>query len=138
MDVLSTVGSLFTNLFTFLSSSNQTQEEIEKLRTDLSAAQVQVVSQIVDLQKEALNAQADILKSETANGGWLQKNWRPITMLTFLVLIVLDSFGLLSTPIAPQMWSLIQLGMGGYVVGRSFEKVVPSVMNTISGGNKNG
>jgi hypothetical protein len=27
---------------------------------------------------------------------WLQRDWRPITMITFLFLMVMDSFGLLS------------------------------------------
>ena len=44
-------------------------------------------------------------------------------MLTFLVLVVGDSIGLLANPLAPETWLLLQLGIGGYVVGRSAEKV---------------
>ncbi len=45
-------------------------------------------------------------------------------MLTFLGLVLADSFGILANPLAPQAWTLLQLGIGGYVVGRSVEKVV--------------
>ena len=59
-----------------------------------------------------------------ASGTWMQKSWRPITMLTFLGLVVLDSFGVLANPLAPQAWTLLQIGMGGYVMGRSAEKTM--------------
>ena len=59
---------------------------------------------------------------------WLKQNWRPITMLTFLMLIVCDSFGLLAKPLPPDAWSLLKIGLGGYVIGRSAEKILPSVL----------
>ena len=49
-------------------------------------------------------------------------------MLTFLALCVGDSLGLLSTPLRDEAWTLLQLGLGGYVVGRSAEKITKSVL----------
>ena len=49
-------------------------------------------------------------------------------MLTFLALVVCDSFGLLKFRLADQAWTLLQLGLGGYVVGRSAEKIVPMIV----------
>ena len=68
-----------------------------------------------------LDAQLSLLVTEMS-GNNLQRNWRPITMLTFLVLVVCDSFGWLTNPLAPEAWTLLQIGLGGYVVGRSMEK----------------
>lgn len=34
-------------------------------------------------------------------------NWRPITMLTFLVLVVCDSFGPLKFRLADEAWTLL-------------------------------
>ena len=31
-----------------------------------------------------------------------------------------------------KLWDIVQLGLGGYVVGRSFEKVVPSIAAAVS------
>ena len=53
----------------------------------------------------------------------MQRNWRPITMLTFLALVVLNSFGLLKIELADEAWTLLQIGLGGYVAGRSAEKM---------------
>ena len=52
-------------------------------------------------------------------------------MLTFLGLVVLDQTGMLAFRLAEEAWYLLQLGLGGYVVGRSVEKVVPSVMDAM-------
>jgi hypothetical protein len=45
-------------------------------------------------------------------------------MITFLFLVVMDSFGLLSFRLSSEAWLLLQIGLGGYVVGRSGEKIV--------------
>jgi len=68
-----------------------------------------------------MNTSMQVLLTEMS-GSWLQRNWRPITMLTFLVLVCCDSFGLLAFRLADQAWVLLQIGLGGYVVGRSVEK----------------
>jgi len=39
-------------------------------------------------------------------------------------LVILDSVSLLLNKLAPQAWTLLSIGLGGYVVGRSAEKVV--------------
>jgi hypothetical protein len=44
-------------------------------------------------------------------------------MLTFLALVVFDSFGWLPNPLANEAWTLLQIGLGGYVAGRSAEKM---------------
>ena len=48
-------------------------------------------------------------------------------MLTFLVLVVCDSFGLLAFRLAAEAWVLLQIGLGGYVVGRTAEKVTKKI-----------
>ena len=58
------------------------------------------------------------------SGSWLQRNWRPLSMLTFLVLICADSFGLLEFRLSNEAWIVFKIGLGGYVVGRSAEKIV--------------
>ena len=49
-------------------------------------------------------------------------------MLTFLFLVVCDSFGWLTFRLAAEAWTLLQIGMGGYVIGRSCEKVLPQIL----------
>ena len=48
-------------------------------------------------------------------------------MLTFLGLVIADTFGFTTFRLASEAWSLLQLGLGGYVVGRSAEKIIPKI-----------
>jgi len=52
-------------------------------------------------------------------------------MLTFLVLVVLDSFGVLASPLADEAWTLLQIGLGGYITGRSLEKITPKISDAL-------
>jgi hypothetical protein len=85
-------------------------------------------------QTELSKGAADIVKTEAA-GGFLASSWRPITMLVFVVLIVARWFGWSAPNLQEQeylkLWDIVQLGLGGYVIGRSFEKVVPSVADAL-------
>lgn len=76
-------------------------------------------------------AQADIVKTEAASSHWLAANWRPLLMLTFGTLIVARWFGFAAPDLSEaeyiKLWDIVELGLGGYVVGRSVEKVAPIV-----------
>lgn len=82
-------------------------------------------------------AQADIVKTEAASNHWLAANWRPILMLTFGALIVARWFGFAAPNLSEaeylKLWSIVEFGLGGYVVGRSVEKIAPSVAEAIKG-----
>ena len=76
-------------------------------------------------------AAADVIKQEAASEHWLAANWRPLTMLTFLALIVARWFGLtvpgISDALEIKLFDIIELGLGGYVIGRSLEKTAPAI-----------
>ena len=81
-------------------------------------------------------AQADIVKTEAASSHWLAANWRPLLMLTFGALIVARWFGWAAPNLSEaeylKLWSIVEFGLGGYVVGRSVEKIAPTVADAIS------
>lgn len=80
-------------------------------------------------------ARADIVKTEAASEHWLAANWRPLLMLTFGALIVARWFGWAAPNLSEaeyiKLWSIVELGLGGYVIGRSAEKIVPAVAAVI-------
>ena len=80
-------------------------------------------------------AQAQIVQSEAASSNWLAASWRPITMLTFVGLIVARWFGWAAPNLADaeylKLWDIVQLGLGGYVIGRSVEKVMPAIAQAV-------
>ena len=78
-----------------------------------------------------MNARADIIKAEASSESWLAQSWRPIMMLTFGALIVARWLGYAAPGISQEeilkLWDIVELGLGGYVIGRSVEKIVPSI-----------
>lgn len=82
-------------------------------------------------------ARADIVKTEAASEHFLAATWRPILMLTFGALIVARWFGWAAPELTEaeylKLWSIVELGLGGYVIGRSAEKIVPAVATAMKG-----
>jgi len=76
-------------------------------------------------------AAAEVVKAEAASSHWLAANWRPLTMLVFVGLIVARWLGWTAPGMTEaeylSVYDLIKIGIGGYVVGRSAEKIVPMV-----------
>lgn len=111
-----------------------TQRDAAKLKLmelQQSGALAQLAAE-TDLQKAA----ADIVKTEAASSNFLTASWRPITMLVFVVLITARWFGWAAPNLQEQeylkLWDIVQVGLGGYVIGRSVEKIVPSVADALS------
>ena len=83
-----------------------------------------------ELMQAELEAQKQIVLAE-AKGGILQRNWRPALMVWFAGLIGGYWFGFtpenLSEASINDLFDLVKLGVGGYVVGRSAEKIAQTV-----------
>jgi hypothetical protein len=107
---------------------------IDKIIPDKEAAD-KAKLELLKLDQEGklteLKAQAQIINTEAASQHWLAANWRPITMLIFVGLIVARWFGWAAPNLAEEeyikLWSIVELGLGGYVIGRSVEKIVPTI-----------
>lgn len=101
-----------------------------------AAAQQQLTLALLQQQGAISAAAADIVKTEAQSEHWLAACWRPILMLTFGALIVARWLGWsspnLSEPEVLKLWDIVQLGLGGYVIGRTAEKIVPQVVGAIS------
>lgn len=84
-----------------------------------------------------LAAQSGIVMAEANSESWLAKSWRPILMLTFGALIVARWFGWAAPNLSEaeyvKLWDIVQLGLGGYVIGRSVEKTVPALAEALKG-----
>ena len=105
------------------------QAKLKLMELQHSGALAQLAAE-TELSKGA----ADIIKTEAA-GGFLASSWRPITMLIFVGLIVARWFGLAAPNLQEaeylKLWDIVQLGLGGYVIGRSVEKIMPSIADVL-------
>lgn len=127
MPLLDMMARIFAPLASLIDDLHTSDEERNATRMALVAAQNQALALTLDLEREKLAARASLIAAEIGGQSWLQRNWRPITMLSFLTLVILDSFGLLVFRLSDEAWLLLQIGLGGYVVGRSAEKMLPAI-----------
>ena len=94
-----------------------------------------VIKQIlVQKQLELQRMQTEIIVTE-AKGNWLQRSWRPILMLAFGFIVIYVKFlapvfGLTIPELENEFWNLLQIGIGGYVIGRTVEKMMKSYSDT--------
>ena len=103
--------------------------EKDKVRAELQAS---LMEHSASIEKAA----ASVVIAEAKGESWIQRSWRPITMLSFVVIIVnnyivvpwLKTFGLPAVflEIPPDMWTLLSLGLSGYIVSRGAEKGIKS------------
>lgn len=101
------------------------QVERDKVKAEL---QTQMLAHSATIEKAA----AQVVVAEAKGESWIQRSWRPITMMSFVTIICnnyivvpwLNTFGYPSTflEIPPDMWTLLQIGLGGYIVSRGAEK----------------
>ena len=123
MNILSFIGEIFKPAAKLIDDLHTSDEEKLTLKNKLTVIQNEMHSKVIDYETKLLASQSSIIIAEASGQGWMQRSWRPITMLTFLGLVVCDSFGWLASPLAAEAWTLLQIGLGGYVTGRSIEKV---------------
>lgn len=104
-------------------------------KTEQAKAQMQLIqlAQTQEFQKWA--DAAGIVHAEAQSSNWLTSAWRPLTMLTFVALIVARMFGLTADAVSENeymlLWDLVKLGLGGYVIGRSVEKIAPGILDAV-------
>lgn len=102
----------------------------EKLKGELDQ---KLADNIPELIEHELESRKQIIISEST-GSPIQKSWRPALMYVVIFLVahnhILYPYLRIIWPdapmleIPPDLWDLMTLGVGGYVVGRSAEKSV--------------
>ena len=114
------VGNVVDNVFT----NDEEKSEAKKQLTEV----------VLKSLNEVAAVQGEVIKTEM-KGNFLQKSWRPLMMLSFGVILICKWFGLTNDTIPLelelQLLDIVKLGLGGYVVGRSVEKVATTVTENV-------
>jgi hypothetical protein len=118
------VGSILNFGSTLLDKLYQDKDEREKAKLALLQLEQQGGLQELEMKLQPLISEL--------SGNWLQRSWRPILMLSFTYIIVhnyiiVPIFSIPAADIPPDMWQLLKLGVGGYVLGRSGEKIAEKI-----------
>jgi hypothetical protein len=108
----------------------QAQAQLNEIKMKANDSMLAFVTKV-------LEAQTAIITTEM-KGNWLQRSWRPILMLV-IIMIVANNYLLMPfitaatgwgivLELPAQLWNVLTVGVGGYVAGRSGEKIV-SILN---------
>jgi hypothetical protein len=130
--LLDSVGSILDRVVTTDKDRLEAQRELVTLER-------QFQTRVMELDQDFASTQAEVVQQEMRSQSWMAKNWRPILMLTFTYIVahnfvIAPLFGMPMAEVPEQMWTLLQIGMGGYIFGRTVEKTAPTV--TAMFGNK--
>lgn len=127
MNLLSLIAGIFKPAADLVDNLHTSEEEKLLLRNKFAEIESYLQIKLSEFELEFAKLQSSVITAEAGGDSWLQRNWRPLTMMTFLGLVVSYWFGYsppnLSEAIILDLFSLIKIGLGGYVVGRSVEKV---------------
>ena len=97
-------------------------------RDEAERLKMQVTLEAMKADNAELKAATDIILAEAKGESWLQRNWRPLLMLWFAGLVGAHWLGFtppnLPESVVNSLLDIVQVGIGGYVLGRSGEKIV--------------
>lgn len=139
MNILSSIPVLGKIVDKGLGIVDQLVEDKDKANQLKTEIKKQIEAQSHESDITELKSQTAIVKGEVKGESWLQRNWRPLLMLIIVIVIAnnyvivpylsafTDHVHVLDLPNG--LWALLNVGVGGYVGGRSVEKIIKDRKN---------
>jgi len=125
LQMLGAVAPLAKILFSTIEKSVHDKDLQAKLKSDLQ-------TQLLQSNTQELQAAAKIIEAE-AKAGWFASSWRPLLMYVMIFILIINYiiapmvkavFGVsIGFELPTDVFTLLQIGLGGYVVGRSGESI---------------
>lgn len=141
MNWLTTLTALFEPLAKLIDNVHTSDDERNRAKLQLVELQNAVTTQVLALEQQLVSSREKMATAEANGHSWLQRNWRPLTMLSFVGLMAAHWLGFTAPGLTEAerlaLMDIINLGLTGYIVGRSVEKVAPQLVQTI-GAKKEG
>lgn len=135
MPVFEFLSSLISPVTNLIDKLVTTDEDRLQIKAKLLEVETAFSAKVLDYEQKILDAQASIIVAETKSESWITSSWRPITMLSFVFVILLSwiapIFKVQLPAIPTDLWDVIKIGLGGYVIGRSAEKALPNVIASL-------
>jgi len=122
--IMNLIGALFEPAAKLVDELHTSEEERIDAKTRMLTAQTDVTLKILDYEARLMQMQSNVIMAEANGESWLQRTWRPITMLTFLSLVVGHHLGFLAMELSTEMWDILKIGVGGYITSRGVEKTM--------------
>ena len=140
LPMLGAIAPLAKILFSTIEKCVPDKDLQEKLKAQLN-------QQLLQSSTEELKAAASIVEAE-AKAGWFTASWRPLLMYVLIFILVWNYIlgpvikiftgTIITFELPGDVWTLLQIGLGGYVVGRSGESIARTLANrTVTNYNDN-
>ena len=123
--LMSAMAPLAKILFNTVDKAVEDKDLANRLKADLQ-------TQMLQSHTEELTAAARVIEAE-AKAGWFAASWRPLLMYVLIFILVWNYIlgpiikfffhAAITIDLPGDVWTLLQIGLGGYVVGRSAESV---------------
>lgn len=139
--MLGAVAPLAKILFNTIEKAVPDKDLAAKLKAELQ-------TQLLQSHTQELTAAAKIIEAE-AKAGWFASSWRPLLMYVLIFILVWNyvigpvikifTGAIISFELPGDVWTLLNVGLGGYVIGRSAESVARTMANRpINNNHENG
>jgi len=140
MGLFGFVSKIFEPAAKLVDDLHTSVEEKLQLKAMMMETQTKFLSKTLDLEAQILAAKSSIILAEIKSESWITRNWRPIVMLSLAGSTLAYWFGLtpggIDKEIVLSMFNLVKIGIGGYIVSRGAEKVVPKVIEAMKKAEK--
>ena len=132
--MLSLIASILPSVFGVIDKAVTDKDKAAEIK---ASVQMQMMSN----QSEEMKQAAAVIIAE-AQGSDYQRNWRPTLMYLIMFLLVFNGVAVplinaiwgIQLPILDawkaipsELWTVLQIGIGGYIAGRSGEKIASSL-----------
>jgi hypothetical protein len=131
IQMLGAIAPLAKVLFSTIEKAVPDKDLQEKLKAQLQ-------TQLLQSHTQELTAAAKIIEAE-AKAGWFASSWRPLLMYVLIFILVWNyvigpvikvfTGAVISFELPGDVWTLLNVGLGGYVIGRSAESVARTMAN---------
>lgn len=126
------ISGIFKPAADLIDNVHTSTEEKLTLQAKFKEIELELITKLTNMVEKLIDAQKEVLIAEMS-GSWLQKNWRPMLMM-MIMSIVFNNY--LFVPylnawtdwgvvleLPKELWNLLTVGVGGYVGGRTIEKL---------------
>ena len=130
LPALNIIAPLAKILFNTVDKAVLDKDQAEKLKAQLT-------TQLLQSGTEELKAAASIIEAE-AKSNWYVAGWRPTLMYVLIFILVWNYIlgpicklfigTVITFELPGDVWTLLQIGLGGYVVGRSGESIARTIV----------
>jgi len=132
VDIVGAITGLFGSATKAVDEIFTNKEEKILAKAKLTEIRNALNIKLLDFNTTLVKAQSAIIQAEAQSASWLTRSWRPIMMMMFGFIIfnnyILHPYLSLIwklaplLPVPPELWTIITVGMSGYIVTRGLEK----------------